>query len=71
MVNVDLLKNTIKEQGIRNLFIADKMGLSPEGFYKKLRGESEFKVSEVSCLTEVLRLTEEQRNAIFFAEQVE
>jgi hypothetical protein len=47
------------------------MGLSPEGFYKKLRGESEFKVSEVSCLTEVLRLTEEQRNAIFFAEEVE
>ena len=71
MVNVNLLKNTIKEQGIRNLFIADKMGLSPEGFYKKLRGESEFKVSEVSCLTEVLRLTEEQRNAIFFAEEVE
>lgn len=71
MVNVDLLKNTIKEQGIRNLFIADKMGLSPEGFYKKLRGESEFKVSEVSCLTEVLRLTEEQRNAIFFADEVE
>ena len=71
MVNVDLLKNTIKEQGIRNLFIAYKMGLSPEGFYKKLRGESEFKVSEVSCLTEVLRLTEEQRNAIFFAEEVE
>ena len=67
MVDLELLQSTVKKSGLRNLFIAEKLGLSPEGYYKKLRGTTEFKVSEVACLSEILRLTAEERDSIFFA----
>ena len=67
MTDINLLKSTIEESGLRNRFIADKLGLSPEGFYKKLRGKSEFKVSEVGIITELLRLSPAERDEIFFS----
>lgn len=66
MTDINLLKSTIEESGLRNRFIADKLGLSPEGFYKKLRGKSEFKVSEVGIIAELLRLSPAERDEIFF-----
>lgn len=67
MTDINLLKSTIEESGLRNRFIADKLGLSPEGFYKKLRGKSEFKVSEVGIIAELLRLSPAERDEIFFS----
>ena len=71
MTDLNLLKTTIEEKGLRNKFIAEKLGLSPEGYYKKLRGSSEFKVSEAQTIADVLGLSADERNAIFFASGVE
>lgn len=67
MTDIKMLKTAIEESGFRNRFIADKLGLSPEGFYKKLRGETEFKVSEVERITDLLKLTSKKRDDIFFS----
>ena len=68
MVNLDLLKSTIDESGITIVSIAGKMGISREGLYKKLSGEAEFKASEIEKMTDALRLSKKERDAIFFAQ---
>ena len=67
MVNLDLLKTTINDRGITIVSIAGKMGISREGLYKKLSGEAEFKASEIEKMTDALRLSKKERDAIFFA----
>lgn len=66
MTDSKVLKEKIAESGIPISFIARKIGISREGFYKKLNNETEFKASEISCVKEVLRLSNSERDAIFF-----
>ena len=51
--------------------LAEKTGILRETLYNKIRGISEFKASEIAALTKALKLTSEQRDAIFFAENGE
>ncbi len=67
MVDLNKLKTTIDDSGITIVSIAGKIGISREGLYKKLSGEAEFKASEIEKITEALRLSKEERDAIFFA----
>lgn len=71
MTNSEILRKFINESGMPISFIARKMGITREGFYKKLNNETEFKASEISCLKEILRLTNAERDVIFFAHEVE
>ena len=48
-------------------FIARALKLSREGFYKKLNNQTEFKASEIVKMQEILNLSNEQRDKIFFA----
>ena len=52
-------------------FIARKIGITREGFYKKLNNETEFKASEIVILQSLLRLSNKKRDEIFFAKRVE
>jgi DNA-binding phage protein len=52
-------------------FIARKIGITREGFYKKLNNETEFKASEIAALQSILRLSNKKRDEIFFAKKVE
>ncbi len=47
--------------------IATTLGLSEMGFYKKAKGLTEFKASEISALKQTLNLTAEEMTNIFFA----
>lgn len=71
MTDSRLLKETIEGSGISVSFLARKLGISREGFYKKLNNESEFKASEILCLSDALHLTDDRRDSIFFAKNVE
>ena len=67
MVNLDLLRENKKKSGLRISFICDRLGLSREAFRLKMNGTREFKVSEMKTLCDVLELTPDVRDAIFFA----
>lgn len=67
MTNTKLLDEAIQASGISKTFIAKKMGLSRQALYNKLSGKFEFRVSEINTLQNVLHLTPEQRESIFFA----
>ncbi len=66
MVNTRLLEQAISDSGMTMVAIAKKSGISRETLYNKLRGVSEFKASEISSLSKVLRLSTGERDSIFF-----
>lgn len=71
MKGLELLRRKIDESGYKLSFIAEKCGLTYQGFKKKLDGYTEFKVSEVGILRDLLHLTDEEVQAIFFINNVD
>lgn len=63
--NLELLKDTIKESGIKMGVLAKKLEIESHTLNRRLKGESEFTVSEVRKLTEALHLDAETRRNIF------
>lgn len=71
MTNSELLSEVISEFGITITALSKRIGITREGFYKKLNNETEFKASEISAIQQILQLTNEKRDEIFFGEKVE
>ncbi len=68
MTNTALLREKIASLGISEKFIYEKLGISRFTWYKKRDGESDFKVSEIITLCEILHITSlREREQIFFA----
>ena len=63
------LEIAIIESGLTMHEVAEKLGLSDMGFYKKINNITEFKASEIVKLKEILKL--EAIEPIFFANKVE
>ena len=70
-MNLKYLNNKIDEINIPITTIAEKMGLSRQSLYLKLNGLREFKASEMIKICDILRLTSEEKNFIFFADKVD
>lgn len=66
MVNSQLLNKVIDDSGIKKTKLAKEMGLTLCGFRKKVNGVNEFKASEVSKLRDILGLSFELVDQIFF-----
>lgn len=66
MTDTKLLRDKIDESGYKLRFIAAKIGITYQGFLKKMQNKSEFKVSEIQTLCRLLDLSEQDREAIFF-----
>lgn len=66
-----MLGDAISKSGITITAISKKLGITREGFYKKLNNETEFKASEISAVQQILHLTNKKRDEIFFAKKVE
>lgn len=71
MTNTEVLSKEISNSGITITAIAKKLGITREGFYKKLNNETEFKASEISAMQRILNLSNKKRDDIFFAKEVE
>ena len=67
MTNGKLLKEIAKAKQITLQQLAEALGLTRQGLSKKIENRSEFRVSEVSKLSELLGLSEQQKQEIFFA----
>lgn len=66
-----LLNSKIDEIKIPITTIAEKMGISRQTFYLKMSGQREFKASEIEKICDILRLTDEEKSSIFFADRVD
>ncbi len=67
MTDTQALRAAINNRGLKNKYVAAQMGLSSYGLRKKIENDSEFKASEIMKLSEILDLSVEEREAIFFA----
>ena len=72
MVNTALLQEAIDKSGLKESYIAEnKLCISYQAYQNKKTGQSSFRDIEVNVLTDTLGLSEEQKNAIFFADNVQ
>jgi hypothetical protein len=71
MVNTQLLDSKINSSGFKVGYIVDSLGLSRNGFDKKRKGKIQFKKPEIYVLSDLLHLTEDEKQSIFFANEVE
>lgn len=63
------LEVALLRKGIKKKDIAQLLGITKQGFHKKLIGQSEFKASEIGMLSEILGV--EEVSNIFFKNDVE
>lgn len=71
MTKSKLLRSCIDNSGLKLYYIAEQLGINRFTLRKKIDGETEFKASEVAILSELLNLTGEQTNEIFFGCKVD
>ena len=71
MVNTLLLDEKIEQSGLRIGHIVEKIGLSRNGFDKKRKGKTPFRIAEIYVLSDLLGLSDAEKSAIFFPDKVE
>lgn len=69
MTDLNLLLQAITDSGMTKKTIAERAGFSRERLYTILEG-SECRASEIEGLARALRLTNANRDKIFFAKEV-
>lgn len=65
-MNKPLLEEKLKDSGLRYNFIAEKLGISPQGLSKKRNGDIPFTIREVNLIKGLIGLTNAERDKIFF-----
>ena len=71
MTDEKLLRAKIDEHGLKLRFVAAKCGLFYQGFLNKITNQSEFTVPEIQALRELLNLSRDEVDEIFFAIEVD
>ena len=68
MTNTELLREKVKESGLRTTFIVTKLGISRAGWYRKLDNKSPFTAEQIQIMCEILHITNlREKEKIFFA----
>lgn len=65
MINLELLRAFIERSGISITFIAKQLGITYVGLNNKLKGKYTFTLREALQLKRILKLTQEEWNAVF------
>lgn len=69
MANCELLKALIEERGIKQRFLAQRIGVSDKKMHELLNG-GRWRLDEVVAICSVLNLNKKQREEIFFGQEV-
>ena len=65
------LDYAVKNAGLNRQKIAKVLGISMMSLFNKIHNRTEFKASEIAALKQALHLSNEQRDKIFFAHDVD
>lgn len=71
MTDTKALREKMDESGYKLRYIAKQLGITYQGFLKKINNETEFKATEIQILFDLFHMTEAERNAIFFTQNVD
>ena len=67
----EMLRKVIDDQGLKMSALADKVGMSRQSLYLKIKGDREFDQGEMMSLKKALRLSDKEFMAIFFGNRVD
>lgn len=70
MTDFEMLESIMKRSGSTIEAISKAAGISRETYYNRKKGIGEFTAKEIVGITNVLRLTTEERDAIFLTGSV-
>lgn len=59
------IRELIVNNGLKFETVADNLGITRKTLHSRLSGETDFKVSEITGIIRLLRLTDEERQEIF------
>ncbi len=65
MPDIKMLKDKITDSGMTVKAVAEKLGILRETLYNRLKGVGEFTASEIVSLSNVLNLSQTERDDIF------
>jgi len=68
MTNTNLLREKIRQSGLKYGYIAEQMALTRQGLYNKINGKNEFTAKQIVNLCEILGI--EDKDEFFFAKNV-
>lgn len=71
MTDTVKLEYLLKKAGITKKEYAEKLGISLQGLYNKLKNSTEFKQAEIAITCDILRLSSQERDEIFFGNSVD
>lgn len=66
-IDTERLDRAIKKSGLKQSFISEKMGISKQALSDKKNGKTAFRQSEVYVMCDLLQLSDEESNQIFFS----
>lgn len=69
MTDTEKLGEVIRNSGLKKTFIAEKLGITYQGYAKKESGKSEFLASEISVLKDLLNLSNKEVSEIFLSKK--
>ena len=67
MTDKNLLYYFVKRAGFKNKDIAEAIGITSAGYSLKISNKSDFRQSEIKTICDMLKLTVEERDRVFFA----
>lgn len=70
MTDTMMLREKIDLSGYKIRFIAEKLGITYQGFLNKVNNKTFFKADEICQLSQLLNLTTDEREKIFFTQNV-
>ena len=70
MLNAAALRAKMADRSCSAKDFSESLGLSKSAFYRRLSGKSFFTVPEVLLCEKLLGLTSDERDRIFFADEV-
>jgi len=68
-MNYEKLRAAVSRSGMKQGFLAVKIGISDSTMHDKLNGTSAWKVTEAAAFSEALGLSRKQRDEIFFGDK--
>jgi len=71
MTDSEKLSQKISAKGLKLCWIADQMGITYPSLQNKIRNVTAFKASEILVLSDLLGLSTDERDALFFARNVD
>ena len=67
MTDTQALRDIIQKRGLKYYAVAEKLGITPYSLQKKIDNVTEFRPSEIVRLAQVLDISKDSVNRIFFA----